>query len=183
MEGLVKDNLFGEPFLERFAHLSLGLVHLVHNGGDDLEACLGYRFGGSSAGVGHGEERCAAPGTCDLGEEAVFDGVELGAARRIVHNKDFQSKPVDQVHEVLFDDMVPTGVGTAPVTEDYEHLCVRIEFAKVFSPDSFYVLAHELGGVVADDGDSGLQTGGLCLVDFPKLGGLCPQLHPAGCFW
>lgn len=45
--------------------------------------------------------------------------------------------------------MVPTGVGTALVTEDDEHPRARIEFTKVLPLSASYVLAHELGGVVA----------------------------------
>ena len=160
VQRIVKNDLFGESFLEGLAYFPLRLVHLVHDGGKDFETCLSDCLCGSLTGVDHGDQRCAAPGTRDLGEEAVFDGVELGAVRRVVHDEDFQPQPVGQVHEVLLDDMVSAGVGTAPIAEDDEHFRVGVECTEVLSPDAFYVVAHELGGVVAGaDGEESQVVG------------------------
>ena len=149
VERVVEDDLSVEPFLERHMHLPLGFKHLVYNLRKDFQSLLCHGICRPAAGIGDGEERHSTPRACYLGEEAVLDGVELGAVGRVVHDEDFQAGAVGEVHEVLLDDAVPAGVGPAPVAEDDEHPRVRIEGFQVAVPDTLYVPAHELGGVVA----------------------------------
>lgn len=127
VEGFVEDDLSGEPALKRLMHLPLGFIHLVYNLRKDFQSILSHGICRPAAGISDGEERHSAPRACYLGEETVLDGVELGAVRRVVHDEDFQADAVGEVHEVLLDDTVSAGVGPAPVAEDDEHPCIRIE--------------------------------------------------------
>lgn len=148
VEGIVEDNQSGEPCMERLTHLPFGLIHLVHDFCKDIQSFLCHSSCRPAAGVRDGEERSPAPGACYLGEEAMLDGVELGAVRRVVHDEKLHANAVGEVHKVLLDDAVPAGVGCASVTEDDEHSRIRVETFHVPVPDPLNVLAHELGGVV-----------------------------------
>ena len=144
VEGFVEDDLSGEPVLKRHMHLPFGFIHLVYNLCKYFQPLFCHGICRPEAGIGDGEERHSAPRASYLGEETVLDGVELGAVRRVVHDEDSQADAVGKVHEVLLDDTVPAGVGPAPVAEDDEHPCIRIEGFQVAVPDTLYVLAHEL---------------------------------------
>ena len=78
VERVVEDDLSGEPFPERLMHLPLGFIHLVHNFCKYFQTFLCHGVCRPAAGIGDGEERGSAPGACYLGEETMFDGVELG---------------------------------------------------------------------------------------------------------
>ena len=81
VEGLVENDLFGEPVVESLGHFPASFIRFIDNFGKHLQPLFRHGVRGSSASVGHGEERRSAPGAGYLGEEAVFDGVELGAVR------------------------------------------------------------------------------------------------------
>lgn len=70
-------------------------------------------------GILYGCQRSAVPTACNLGKEPVFYWIELGAIRWIVDDHDVHSESVCQVHEVLLDNFVGTGIGSAPVTEKH----------------------------------------------------------------
>ena len=149
VEGIVEDDLSGEPCLKRLMHLPLGFIHLVHNFCKDFQPFLCHGMCSPEAGVSDREERRTAPGASYLGEEAMLDGVELGAVRRVVHDENLQPDAVGEVHEILLDDTVPAGVGAAAVAEDDEHFGIRVKVLEVTVPDPLYVVADEFGGVVA----------------------------------
>ena len=81
MERLVEYDLFGEPVLERLAHFPTSFIRFFDNFSEHLQALFRHGVRGTSASVGHRAERSSAPRAGYLGEEAVFDGVELGAVR------------------------------------------------------------------------------------------------------
>lgn len=149
MERLVEDDLSGESVLESLTDLSLGLISLVHNLGHDPQPLLCHGVCSPAAGIGDSAEGRVAPGKRHLGEKAVSDGIELGTVRRVVHDENLHSDAVGEVHEFLLDYMVTAGVGAATVAEDDNHLRVRVNLLEVIVPDPLYVVAHELGGVVA----------------------------------
>ena len=113
VERVVEDDLSGEPFPERLMHLPLGFIHLVHDFCKYFQTFLCHGVCRPAAGIGDGEERGSAPGACYLGEETMFDGVELGAVRRVGHDENLHPDAVGEVHQVLLDDVVPAGVGPA----------------------------------------------------------------------
>ena len=149
MESHVKDDLICEPVLERLAHLPAGFIHFVDNLGKDLQPLFGRGVRCPAAGVCGGVERCPVPGAGYLGEEPVLDGVELGAVRRVVHDKDFHPDAVGEVHEILLDDAVAAGIGPAAVTEDDKHGGIGIERLEMAVPHALDVVAGKLGRVVA----------------------------------
>ncbi len=198
----IKDDLSGESVIERFMHLPFGFIHLV----DD------FRKRRSTPSLSRYLPPCGRH-----------------RRRRVVHDEDLQAGAVGKVHKVLLEDAVAAGVGAAAVAEDDEHFRLRVEPFHVAVPYTPYVLAHELGSVVAgayreiarvvghvvdavrhdrafgeslevvveglwrgravhlpvplevadhllflgvhaDDGDSRLDAGGLCLVNLQELG-------------
>ena len=149
VERVVEDDLSSESVTERLMNLPLCFIHLVHNLRQDFQPLLCHGTRRPAAGIGDGEEGCPAPGACYLGEKAVLDGVELGTVRRVVHDENLHADAVGEVHEVLLDNMVPAGVGPAAVAEDDEHPRIRVEPSHVAVPYTLYVVAHELGRVVA----------------------------------
>ena len=79
----------------------------------------------------------------------MFDGVVLGAVRRIVHHDYLEPDSLRKPHEVLFHDVVGTGVGSAAVAEYDKHPGVGVGLAQMPVPTVLYVVADKLGGVVA----------------------------------
>ena len=79
----------------------------------------------------------------------MFDGIEFGAVRRIVHDEELHANPIRKIYKVLFDNMVSAGIRSTTIAEDDERLCVRIKALQVVCPDPLDVVAYELGGVVA----------------------------------
>ena len=97
-----------------------------------------------------GHQRCSSPTACNLREEPVLNGIELGAIRWIMHNEQPDIQFVGKVHEVLLDDPVRTGVGTSSIAQDNQGMRIRVLLLQVFPPDSRDVVADESGRVVAD---------------------------------
>ena len=81
VERLVEYDLFGEPVLERLAHFPTSFIRFFDNFSEHLQALFRHGVRGASASVGHRAERSSSLRAGYLGEEAVFDGVELGAVR------------------------------------------------------------------------------------------------------
>lgn len=149
MEGRVKYNLRVESVMEGLAHLPSGLVNLVDNPRKHLQPLFGDSAGSPLARILGREQWCPAPGPRYLGKEAVLDGVEFGTVGRIVHDKNFHPDTVGKVHEILFDNIVPAGIGTSAITEDDKHVGIGIELLHVVIPYILDVLTHKFGGVVA----------------------------------
>lgn len=72
----------------------------------------------------------------------MFDGVELGAAGRIVQDENLQADSVCKIHKVLFDNMVFAGIVSASIAEDDKRLCIRIKPLQMIVPDLLDVVAH-----------------------------------------
>ena len=85
MERIVEDDLISESDEERLIHFPFGFIHLVHNLSKDFQTFLCHGICSPAAGISDGEEWSSAPRAGYLGEEAVFNGVELGAVGRVVH--------------------------------------------------------------------------------------------------
>ena len=149
MEMSVKDNPFFESIAIPVGNFSSGLVNPVVYVGEHFQTFLGLGVGSPLAGVFDGFQRRSAPRTSYLGEKPVLDGVVLGAVWGIVHHYNLQAYPVGKLDEVLFHDMVGTGVGAAPVAQHDKRPCIGIEGAEMLPPASFDVVAYELGGVMA----------------------------------
>lgn len=66
-----------------------------------------------------------------------------------MHDEDFDSTSVCEVHKVLLYNVVSAGVEAASVAEDNEKTCFRVELLQVPVPDALNVGVYELGGVVA----------------------------------
>lgn len=73
---------------------------------------LGHRSPVGSVPKRH--QRCATPTAVDLGEEPVLNGVELGTIRRVMHDKKPYIQFIGEVHQILLDDSVRTGVEPPP---------------------------------------------------------------------
>ena len=112
MERIVEDDLISESDEERLIHFPFGFIHLVHNLSKDFQTFLCHGICSPAAGISDGEVWSSAPRAGYLGEEAVFNGVELGAVGRVVHDEDPHAKAVGKIHEVLLEDTVSAGVGT-----------------------------------------------------------------------
>ena len=113
MEFCVENDHFSE-----FVQVSVGdfpacFVNLFDHTGEDLQPSFGRGFRSSLTGICNREDWCSAPRTRYLGEEPVFDGVVLGAVRRVVHHYYLETNSFRKSHEVLFHDVVGTGVGAA----------------------------------------------------------------------
>ena len=151
------------PFMEfcvendpcrEFVQVSVGdfpacLVNLFDHTGEDLQPGFGHGFSSSIAGISNREDWCSAPRTGYLGEEPVFNGVVFGAVRRVMHHYYLETNSFRKSHEVLFYDVVGTGVGAAAVTEYHQHPGIRVDCAQMLSPAGFNVVAHVLGCVMA----------------------------------
>ena len=149
MESLVEDDLICKSVMERLAHLPACLICLVNDFGKDLQFLSRHGVCSPATGICGGVERCLAPRACYLGEEPVLDGVELGAVRRVVHDKYLHSDTVGEVHEVLLDNVVAAGVRSAAVTEDDKHTSIGIELPELIVPHALDIVADKLGSVVA----------------------------------
>lgn len=105
-------------------------------------------------GILYGCQRSAVPTACNLGKEPVFYWIELGAIRWIVDDHDVHSESVCQIHEVLLDNFVGTGIGSAPVTEKHHSAGGWIYVMQMFLPHPFYVVTYKFRGVmVTSDSD------------------------------
>ena len=149
MERLVEKDLPVEPVMERLTHLPAGFIGFVNNLGNDLQAFFRHGACRPAAGVHDSVERRPAPGTSDLGEKPVLYGVELGAVRRVVHDKYLHSDAVGEIHEILLDDTMAAGIGPTTVAEDDNHIGARIELLEAAVPHALDVVADKLGCVVA----------------------------------
>ena len=105
MERIVEDDLISESDEERLIHFPFGFIHLVHNLSKDFQTFLCHGICSPAAGISDGEEWSSAPRAGYLGEEAVFNGVELGAVGRVVHDEDPHAKAVGKIHEVLLEEV------------------------------------------------------------------------------
>ena len=98
MERIVEDDLISESDEERLIHFPFGFIHLVHNLSKDFQTFLCHGICSPAAGISDGEEWSSAPRAGYLGEEAVLNGVELGAIGRVVHDEDPHAKAVGKIH-------------------------------------------------------------------------------------
>ena len=124
-------------------------VGLIDDTGEHLQSGIGYGFRSPFASVLDREKRMSAPRSGYLGEGPVFNRVVLGAVGRVVHHDKPQSDSVGERDEVLLDDVVGAGIGPAAVTENDEHIGLRIEGLEMLIPAGFDIVADKLGGVVA----------------------------------
>ena len=100
-------------------------------------------------GVLHRHERRSLPALGDLREESVLDGVELGAVRGIMCDKEPYAQSVSKVHQVLLDNLVPAGVGPTSVAEDDDCPRLWVQVPEMLVPHPLDALAGKLGCVVA----------------------------------
>lgn len=148
-EFVIKADSRGDFLFKGFSYCAFRFIDLVRNIGHDLETCFCDSVGGAPACIANREQRGAAPTAGDLGEEPVFDGVELGTIGRVVNHEDFDVEFFGEVEEVLLDNPVPAGVGAAAVAEDGEGVGVGILPLEIFAPHFFEMVAEEFGCVVA----------------------------------
>ena len=127
---IVEDDLSGESVVERLIHLPFGFIHLVHNLRKDFQTFLCHGICSPAAGISDGEEGSSAPRAGYLGEEPVFDGVELGAVWRVVHDENLHAYAVRKVHKVLLEDTVSAGVRAASYGRSRHALCSRTRTRK-----------------------------------------------------
>ena len=65
-----------------------------------------------------------------------------------MHDENIHAEPISQGHEVLLDNLVGTGVGSAAVAEDNDRVGFRIMLPHMFIPHPLNIVAHKLGGVM-----------------------------------
>ena len=148
-EFVIEADSIGDFLFKGFSYCAFRFIDLVRNIGHDFEACFSDSVGSAPACIANRKQRGAAPTAGDLGEEPVFDGVELGAIGRVVNHEDFDVEFFGEVEEVLLDNPVPAGVGATAVAEDGEGVGVGILPLEIFTPHFFEMVAEELGCVVA----------------------------------
>ena len=79
-----------------------------------------------------------------------------------MHNEELHTRLIGKVHKILLDNVMSTGIRAAAVTEDGDSISPWILLLKMLSPDSFYVIANELGCVMAcPDGKVTLVPNGI----------------------
>ncbi len=106
------------------------------------ESRLGSRFGSQFACLFDSVKHRPVPHSGNLGEEPVFNGVPLGAVRRIMGNSYVLSNPFGQFHEIPLELPASCIVRTPSVTKDKNALCTW-----VYMPDSLLpVLSETLTG-------------------------------------
>jgi len=110
------------------ADLDAFLVGRIKEGGLDSEP--GVSLGVPDAGkheIQRGRRR-ASPGLGDFTEQAVLNGIPLGSAWRLVTDGDRQVKGIDQLGlKLLLPKTGTIAIAAAPIGEDQEFWCVRIE--------------------------------------------------------
>ena len=149
MEFVVEDNTSSEYLPIPVADFPACFVDFFDHTGEYLQPSAGYGFRSPFASIVGGDKRMTTPGSQYLGEKPVFDGVVLGAIRGIVHHDNPQPDSVGERNEVLFDDVVETGIGAATVTKNDKHFGIGIEMAEMLVPAGFDVVADKLGSIVA----------------------------------
>ena len=115
-----------------------------------MNSQTGFRSspGGTPCGVLYGEERRPAPASVYLREPPVFDRIEFGAVRRIMHAEDVHIQSVGKFHEILLDDAVRACIGASAVAEDDHRMRIRILLPQIGFPYPLDVVADELGRVM-----------------------------------
>lgn len=149
MELGVEYNPTGEYLLITVGDLPACFVDFVDYPGEYLQPGIGYSFSSPLTGISGREQRSSAPRVRYLGEKPVFDWVVLGAIGRVVHHDNPHTDSVGEGDEVLFDDVVGAGIGSAAVAKDDEHFGIGIEGLEMLVPAGFDIVAYKLGGVVA----------------------------------
>ena len=150
MAGVIEADAFGDAFHVLVTDSTPHLVNLRDNACKDFQSSLRLSRRSSVACILYGDEGCAAPGTCYLGEEPVFYWVVFRAIGWIVHHYYAYPELFGKIHKVLLHYVMPAGVGSAAVTEDDKLFGAPVHFGEVFVPESLHVVADELGGVVAE---------------------------------
>ena len=133
VERNVEDDLSGEPVEERLIHFPFGFIHLVNNFCKYFQTLLCHGTCRPAACIGGGKERCAVPGTCYLGEKTVFDGIELGAVRRLMRYDYLETNSFRKHHKILFHNVVRTGVESTAATEYHQHSGIWVDCAQTLS--------------------------------------------------
>ena len=113
------------------------------------ESSLGSCSGCQLACLFNGVEHSSAPGSGDLREEPVLDGVPLGAVRRIMGDSDVNAQSLRQLDEPPFELPAPCVVRAASVAEDEDGLCIWIYMPEVLFPLHSKTFTGKLGSVVA----------------------------------
>lgn len=65
-----------------------------------------------------------------------------------MHNKKIHTKLGSQIHEILFDNTMKTGVKTSAVAQNNYIISVRVLCPQVLIPYSFYIVADKLRSVL-----------------------------------
>ena len=79
----------------------------------------------------------------------MFDGIILGARRRIVPHLDLQANLIDQFQQCRLEHVSARCVAAASIAQQPQRLRLRIVFGTLGLPPPFQAVASELTGVVA----------------------------------
>lgn len=110
------------------------LIDLVDDIDGDRETLAGLRLGDEFTNDFTALEDDTLTSPSDMGEEAMFNGIVLGAVGREMGDADFNANLIDQRLEVLFEDVVTSIVAAAPVAENENRRGVGIRRAALLVP-------------------------------------------------
>ena len=145
---IVEDN--AHVHFEVFCHFAPGLIDFLDDLHEHLQACAGFRFFDEFFDQSDAGENNALTGASYMREQAMFDGVVLGAIGRVVSNADFDPQLIRQFLEVFFED-VEVGVIAAPAIAQSQDCCgLGINKASIPIPPGADTIASELAGVFAE---------------------------------
>ena len=91
----------------------------------------------------------ALAGPCDVGKQAVFDGVVLGAVRWVVRDTNIQAQSIRQFPKRLLEDMPVGGIAAPATLQQQQATGMGVVFNLVLHPPVRNAVTAKLAGVAA----------------------------------
>lgn len=148
-QDFVLDDMLLTLTLKEWVAFFLCLIDFSVDRREYSQSCSGSHPGSQFPGLLNCVEHSSAPGSGNLGEEPMLDGIPLGAVRRIMGDSDVNAQSLRQFYETPLEQPVPCVVRPASVTEDEDGLRTRIYMPEVVFPVFGETFTGELGRVVA----------------------------------
>lgn len=135
-------------FLKIIIDFPVSIVFLLVYYRKHTETCLCSCLGCKFTGLPYAVEGDAFPSSCDLGKEAMLNGIPFRSVWRIMRYDYVDSQFLCQSDESLLEEPVGTGVGASTVTKQHDGVGMRVDMAYVTVPKMLDVVAGEFSGVM-----------------------------------